>query len=396
MHRRKVLALTLPSIGILLSAGIGTWYWYSRQPSVPQAEGIPVIAVLPFQDLTGDSSKSEIGRGIADAFMTTLATFPDFEVVSPATSFALADKPLSEIVKATNATFVVQGSLRRTADKLKINMQLIRGSTDRVLMAAEVEQPVGDSVSVQEAVASKLSDKLGGMTGILRKESNEAASAKSPGELTEYDYYILGHIKTFQQDWPGGREIWAKGLQRFPDSALLHCKMAFYYISFAADPDAVEKLVTEAQKLRRKSRLDEWYLHWTSAWLELKKGQPERAIAEAEATVGMAPYDTVSRMDLSYLLTSTDRKDDAVKWATYAALHDPMPLSWYPETLVWAYRSAGKWKELIQLAETESQRAPQSKFWYQVLYRTYRGTGQFEKAETVMETANKLPDPVSY
>ncbi|WP_274630146.1 adenylate/guanylate cyclase domain-containing protein [Arvimicrobium flavum] len=74
--------------------------------SVSGDQGIPVIVVLPFEDLTGDDSPGGLGKGIAEAFMSDLATFPDFEVVSSTSSFAYAGKPVPEIVKQTGALFV--------------------------------------------------------------------------------------------------------------------------------------------------------------------------------------------------------------------------------------------------------------------------------------------------
>jgi adenylate cyclase len=256
-NRRPQKATTgaLAMVLIALSGG-AAWYWSGERQPIQPDQGIPVIAVLPFQDLTGDNTTNELGKGIADTFMSDLATFPDYEVVSAATSFSLANKPLSEIVKATGATFVVEGSFRRTADKLKVTMQLIRGSTDRHLMIAEIEEPLTDPVRLQAAVASRLRDELGGMTGVLRKESNNIALAKAPADLHEYDYYILGHIKHFRRDGVGARDIWAKGLERFPDSVLLRCKLVFYYLVFTSDRASVKRLVNEARTLKKKSRLN--------------------------------------------------------------------------------------------------------------------------------------------
>src|SRR5262245_49440888 len=112
--------------------------------SAPKNQGIPVIIVLPFQDLTGDETHSELGKGIAEAFITDLATFPDFEVVSSTSSFALAGKPVPEIVKDTGALFVIEGSFRRSAGKVAVTMQLIRGDADRHLKIAQIEGPSND------------------------------------------------------------------------------------------------------------------------------------------------------------------------------------------------------------------------------------------------------------
>jgi class 3 adenylate cyclase/TolB-like protein len=376
---------------LLIALGVGlAWHGYLRSAPAEQDEGIPVIAVLPFQDLTGDQSGKELGRGVAEAFMTDLAKYPDYEVVSATTSFALADKPLVDLVKATGATFVVEGSIRRASDKLKVTMQLIRASTDRHLMIAEIEEAMTDPVTLQTTVADRLRDELGGMTGVLRKESNAIALAKSPAELTEYDYYILGHVKHFRREGLAAREIWAKGLERFPESVLLRCKMVFYYLVFTNDRSAPQKLVDEARALKKKSRLDEWYLHWTSAWVARDW---QHGVAEAEATIAIAPYDTVSRMDLSDLMVRAGRNDEAIAWATYAMTHDPSPLPWYPDTLIGAYEAGGKYQELIELAERETQKHPSSKIWYEVLGKAYVETQQIEKAAEAFKTANNLPDP---
>ena len=119
--RKTSLRLIAVALAVtLLTILGGGWAWYSYQggAAVEEDQGVPVIAVIPFQDLTGDQAGRELGKGVAEAFMTDLATFPDYEVVSAATSFALADKPISEIVKVTGATFVVEGSVRRSSDKL--------------------------------------------------------------------------------------------------------------------------------------------------------------------------------------------------------------------------------------------------------------------------------------
>jgi class 3 adenylate cyclase len=99
-NRRPQKATTgaLAMVLIALSGG-AAWYWSGERQPIQPDQGIPVIAVLPFQDLTGDNTTNELGKGIADTFMSDLATFPDYEVVSAATSFSLANKPLSEIVK---------------------------------------------------------------------------------------------------------------------------------------------------------------------------------------------------------------------------------------------------------------------------------------------------------
>src|SRR5262249_53270888 len=147
---------------------------------------------------------------------------------------------------ATDATFVIEGSIRRSDNKATVTMQLIRGRTDRHLMVVQIREELKDPVAFQSAVTDKLRDQLGGMTGVLRRESLKIAQAKAEGDLTEYDYYIIGHAHWFRREIfrekEAARDTWAKGLARFPDSVLMRCKLTFYYWNEAR----VDELITEA------------------------------------------------------------------------------------------------------------------------------------------------------
>jgi adenylate cyclase len=367
----------------------------SSDVTVPtQDQGIPVIVVLPFQDLTGDQSRSDLGKGIAEAFITDLATFPDFEVVSSTSSFAYADKPVPEIVKATGALFVIEGSLRRSGGKVAVTMQLIRGDTDRHLKIAQIEEPMTDPVLLQTAVANRLRDELGGMTGFLRQEYNRIALARPEADRTEYDYYVLGHIDWLRGRREAGGETWKQGLARFPRSAILHYKMMVYYLYGRRAEEPAAQLWAEAEKLERRSRLDEWYRHWMSAALHGWRGEHRSAVAEARATIAIAPYDALSRSDLSWVLREAGETDEALESAKFAVTHDPNMYEYYFGALNQAYRATGTWSDAVALAEAQIVKDPgHAKWWYEFLANAYSAAGQFDKSAEAYKNARALPDP---
>ena len=177
-----------------------------------------MIVVLPFHDLSGGQIESDLGKGMAEQVLSDLATFPELEVISATSSFAYAGKPIPEIVRATGAQFVIEGSIRLASDKALIRLQLINGTTDRHLQIAQIEQPMTDPVAMQTEVARRFSDQLGGMTGILRQEIERISWDKPDSELTEYDFYIRGHTDQLRGENSAARVIWQEGLKRFPDS----------------------------------------------------------------------------------------------------------------------------------------------------------------------------------
>jgi TolB-like protein len=352
-------------------------------------QGIPVIVVLPFQDLSGGAVESDVGKGVAEEILSDLATFPELEVVSSTSSFAYAGKSIPEIVKATGAQFVIEGSIRMAGDKALIRVQLINGLNDRHLQIAQIEQPMTDLVTLQVAAASRLSDELGGMTGILRQEIEKISWDKPDAKLTEYDFYIRGHTLHLRGLRIEAREIWQEGLKRFPDSVLMGCKLAFTY-----EPSSEEanKLVREIARLKKRSPLDEWYSHWVSAWNYWSRHDHKRASAEAKATASMAPFDTLSRADLSSILTAAGDHETATAWATFAATHDPHPKPWYFDNLVDAYDMANKWPDALKLAEEQVSKPSSNRRWYYVLARAYAGTNQVDKANAAMAKYRSLAD----
>jgi class 3 adenylate cyclase/TolB-like protein len=403
-RRLAIWTSTIAILLLLIAGGVATALYgipaITAPPPLPEStlaakdEGIPVVIVLPFEDLTGDELHSDLGKGIAEAFITDLATFPDFEVVSSTSSFAYAGKTVREIVKETGATFVIEGSFRRSGGKVAVTVQLIRGDTDLHLKIAEISEPMTDPVQLQNTVANRLRDELGGMTGFLRTEYNKIMLAKPQAERTEYDYYVLGHIYALSGDGETGGKFWKEGMSRFPRSALLHYKTMIYLLYFHDATNEAEKLWKAAEKLEKGSRLDEWYEHWLTAELHHYRGAYKAAVAEARAAIAMAPYDAISHNNLSWVMIHAGEWDDAIAWTKLAVTHDPNMYKFYFIALKSAYRGAGRWAEAVELGETQVIKDPvHAKWWYDFLFDAYVGSGQSEKAKDALEKAKSLPDP---
>jgi hypothetical protein len=183
--------------------------------------------------------------------------------------------------------FVIEGGIRRSGDKAVVTMQLIRGSTDRHLMIANVEQELKDPVIFQSTIVGKLRDQLGGMSGVLRHELAKIALAKVLSDLTEYDYYIIGHVHLLHGEAESARDIWEKGLAHFPGSTLLRFNLMTYWYYFNPQPALADKLMAEAAKFERRTELDDRYFHWASAQHYDDRGDFQLAVQEAKMAVAM-------------------------------------------------------------------------------------------------------------
>ena len=368
-------------------------------PTTALDQGIPKIVVLPFLEFTdGTVSLPNIGKGVAEAFNSDLSTFPDFAVVSTATSFALDGKSIPEIVEATGATFVVEGSIRVAGENTGITMQLIGASADIPRKVVQFNIRTSDAVTLQNQAAHRLRDELGGMTGFLRKEAEKIAWSHEGSEITEYDYYIRGHTFSMKEpnDWPHTYEQWAEGLARYPDSALMRYKLMIYYLYSQSDAKTASKLFEEAKTLKKKSRLDEWYQLWLAARLDSTLGNHPKAVSEAKAAIAMAPYDTLSHNNLAWVLFNAGLYDEALEWFQFAAT-DPNPKRWYFDNLVDGTAAAQKWPEAVDFAMEQIEKNPPAlKYWYDFLGVAYGRTGQADKARDAWDKAKSLPMPPEF
>jgi len=365
-HRRRLALLTMATL-VALFVGIMAWRLWPADP--PPAE-TPGVAVLPFENMSGDPAQNYLGGGVAEEIITMLATFPDLRVVSRTSSFAYerATK-VQDVARDLGVRYVLEGSVRKTADNVRVIAQLVDGTTGDHVWADRYEEEGPDIVAIQVGVADKIYSSVAGFRGRVHLDEQQAAWRKSAPSLAEYDYYLRGHEYFFRftpEDNLRARQIWQEGLTRFPDSALLKAKIAFSYLEpiidiwiEEIDQDALDQawaLGKEVEAAPDKSLLEMWLSHWLMAFLYVwREHDFERAANEAEATVRLVPYDTWSRGALSFTLASAGRFDEAIAWGQEAIQRDPHPMPWWFTNVSWAQYLAGRSEEALATIEKASE-----------------------------------------
>ncbi len=355
LHGAAARAVVVTAV---LAAALGAaWWLWPRPPSDPNP---PAVAVLPFANLSGDAGLAYFGPGVAADIATVLSTFPGLHVVTTSGLPASGTSKVREVAQATGARYVLEGGVLKGSDKVRITAQLTDAAAGASVWASRYDESGADPVALEAGVADRIYDSLAGLSGLVHREQERGAWAKSTPSLTEYDHYLRGAAFYFRFDAEGNaraRQVWQEGLRAFPGSALLRTKLAFTY-----EQDVVERrsddpardiarawaLGREADAIAGKSRHAEWVNHWLMAYLcEWHAGDFDRAATEAEATVRMVPYDALSRAGLSFYLANAGRLDEAIEWATWAIRREPHPPAWWGANLAWAYYLAGRYKEAL-------------------------------------------------
>jgi TolB-like protein/class 3 adenylate cyclase len=390
--RKRNLGSLIPIASAALIALVltgGAWWWFRP---LEQATGPPAIAVLPFTNMSGDPAQDYLGAGVAEDIITLLSTFPTLRVVSRLSSFTY-DKPvkIQEVGRDLGVRYVVEGSVRRTADKVRVTAQLIDAKTGDHVWANRFDDETADVVALQEEVATKIYGSLAGLTGTIREDEEQISWQKSAPSLDEYDYYLRGHDLFFRftpEDNLRAQKVWQAGLAKYPGSALLRIKLAFTYLEpivelwikpSESDLDAAWRLGKEAEASQDKSRLEIWLCHWLMAQLyQWHEEDFDRSVAEAEATIEMVPYDGLSRSILAGNLANAGKTDQAIEWAEEAIRRAPNSPDGWQGNLAWAYYMAGRPEDALAALQKVA------KPYGDMLAAVYARLGRIAEARAVM------------
>src|SRR5262245_25418091 len=204
---------------------------------------VPAVAVLPFDDLSADQNLGYLGDGVAEDIITALSRFPDLVVVARSSSFTHKGKAVDvrEVGKDLGVDYVVEGSVRKEGDKLRIIAQLIDTKTGEHVWAERFDRSGTDPWGLQDEVTGMIVSAMTGETGALKHAQYRQAWGKGATTLEEYDYYLRGHdqyMKGVQGEKEGierSGKIWREGLAKFPSSPPLKVKLGWHHLTRAVN-----------------------------------------------------------------------------------------------------------------------------------------------------------------
>jgi TolB-like protein/DNA-binding winged helix-turn-helix (wHTH) protein len=157
--KRRPMPWVIVALALLVSSIFAVWLLRSHG-SAPT--GIRSLAVLPLDNLSGDASQSYFADGMTDELITDLAQISALRVISRTSVMVYkgARKPLPEIARELNVDAVVEGTVLRSGDQVRITAQLIEASTDKHLWSQSYEGELRDTLALQNRVASAIADQI--------------------------------------------------------------------------------------------------------------------------------------------------------------------------------------------------------------------------------------------
>ena len=187
-RRRKAILVNVALALAIVAIVFGTWLYQRLRPFTPEERS---IAVLPFENLSSDKENAYFAEGIQDEILTRLSKIGDLKVISRTSTqhYQSAPKNLREIAKQLGVAHILEGSVQKSADTVRVNVQLIKAASDSHLWSDTFDRKLTDILSVESEVAKTIADQL---RAKLSGQEQEVIAAKPTDNPQAYDAYLRG------------------------------------------------------------------------------------------------------------------------------------------------------------------------------------------------------------
>jgi len=294
----------------------------------------PVVAVLPFDNLS-EAADGYFADGVSEDVITNLSRFRDLLVIGRSSTFRFRGRPtgLGEICRELGADYLVQGSLRRAGQRVRLTAQLVDGATGVHLWADSYDREMEDIFAVQDDLARTVAARLGvSMQDAALKRSLK----KSPTELDAYDCVLRARRYTRElsaEAHAEARDLLERAVALDPGNAdaaslLANVYLAEHRFEVNPRPDPIGRALVLAERAVKLDPQSAYARCWL-AIVHFFRGENETFEAEAARALALNPNDPETLADIGHYLAFMGQFDRGVALSRRAQELNPLHPDWY-------------------------------------------------------------------
>jgi adenylate cyclase len=371
--RWALLPLTAAILTLVVVAA-GAWYFLAgNRPAPVASNAAPAepahlsIVVLPFTNLSGDPAQDYFADGITENLTTELSRIRDSFVIARNTAFTFKGKNIDakEIGKELGVRYVLEGSVQRDQNRVRVNAQLIDAASGAHLWADRFEEDVADLFKLQDQVVARLANALG--YALVQAEAEAGAHSKNPDSI---DLDMRGRAAMFQ---------WT---QKQPTKESLVAARAWFDRALEIDPNDADALSGEAAT---------YLAEYTYGWTNPETDYDAKILGQADRSIALASDNMSAYTTKSFYLAMSLRPNDALRVADTGLVINPNSAFLYAtrgnaKTYLRQFEQA---KFDVEQAMRLSPRDPGIGLWHNLMAGAELGFGHFDAA---IDEANKAID----
>ncbi len=393
----------------LAAAGIGYWSVNSSLQEEPvSVEGMalpipdkPSIAVLAFDNLSGDPGQEYLSDGISENIITALSQISEIFVIARQSSHSYKGRVVKTQVIASElgVQYIIEGSVQKSGSRIRVTAQLIDALSGHHLWAQQYDRQWEDILALLDDITQHIVANITSFEGPLEEAIRARVKQKAPTDLRAYDYLLLGRehfMLVTEKDNARARELFQKAVEVDPNYSLGHAWLAWTYHVDITFGWADESILFGDKALRHAGKaveLDntEAAAHWVLGSVQAILGeQSEVVLVKYERALSLSPNNADLLAEYGWSLPRLGRAGDGVDFIKKAIRINPVYPDWYGEALMHALYVARRYHEAIAVANTIRVRTISN---YLDLGGSYAQLGQLDAArETVVKVLDLKPD----
>jgi len=407
--RRKTVLIGGAALLIVIIAVV-TWYFAFR-PSFPPVEPAsmdrmafplpdkPSIAVLAFVNMSGDPQQDYFSDGLSDQIITALSNVPHLFVIARNSTFSYKGKSVKvqKVAEDLGVRYVLEGSVQRAADQIRITAQLIDATTGYHLWAERYDRALKDIFVVQDEIAMEIMAALQ-----IKLTVGAQASLKYDGtkHLEAYEKFLKARHHFFRrtkEDVRLGQQFVKEAINIDSEYAGAYRIMGWLYLdevwfgmtkSPAKSIEKAEQMAQKAISLKGYQAPDYSLL----SSISLLRKDFDHAVEYGEKAVELGPSDASAHFLLGMALRYAGQYEEAISKFETAIRLDPITPIMRLNNLGWAYLLAKEYESAILMFNEAIQRNPDYLFAYMGLSAAYNLSGDVEKSHWAAENVLRI-DP---
>jgi len=393
---------------------IRVWRWHPSITAVPSPSIAPnpgpngagqSIAVLPFTNMSGDPEQEYFSDGISEDIITDLSKIAGLTVIARNSSFTYKGRSVDvrEIGRELGVRSVLEGSIRRAGQRVRITAQLIDATSGSHLWAERYDRDLTDIFAVQDEVTTQI---VGALKVTLSPAEKARLVEKEPSNIAAYDCVLRGREIMLGKD--KNRETFVEAVTYFKKALELDANYSQAYASlgfahmfdyqnrWSDDPDKSLKLAREYAQKAIDNDPNEPMAHGAAALTAIFEKDFDRAQAEVDRTLALNPSSALAHNLLGTIRSYSGRPLEAIPAIEQAMRLDPAFRPQFLHFLGIAYLLAGKYETAAAMLRQRILLVPNTDFSRAVLAATLGHLGEIEEARRVWAELMKINPKFSF
>jgi TolB-like protein len=367
------------------------WLILKEEPTTSE---IPSIAVLPFDNMSNDPEQEYFADGMTDELIGDLAKIKDIFVISRNSAFTYKGKSIKvqEVANDLNVRYILEGSVQRSGNKVRIRAQLIDGKTDHHLWSESYDGVMNDIFDLQDKITGKI---VSALAIKLTPDEKDQISEKGTDNLLAYDAYLKGfeHYSLMTgENLLKAVEYYRQAIEIDPDFSRAYTALAATYWmmrwhGFAkrmgmSNPMEIMTLIVKARHyLEIAMQNPNFEAYRLASWFDVFRRNYVMALANAEKALALAPNSNIAHGNLSNILNWIGRPDEALLHLDKAMKLDPKFVDIFLGEKGKTYYLLGDYNKAVELIERSLKLNPGLTAYATYAAASYAFLGQQDEAD---------------